>query len=300
MEIEVRKPDGYWTYNNCAIEALKFLTKKEFKEKSPSANTIAYKNGWMKTISTHMILYGSKYKRCVYSYEFIEDKCVYIGITHNIIERQNGRDCRNTDQVTKHIKKTGYVPIRKQLTDYINVEKASKLEGEYVEKYKNDGWNILNVAKTGGIGGTTLIWTKERCIEAAKKCKTRSEFQKKYRGAYSSSLKNDWHNEINLILKLNKGPKIKHTKELCKEKALSCRTRKEFKKNFIHEFSAAYKNGWLDDICKHMINGRIYWTEQKCYEASLNCKGRFDFRKKYKGAYEASLKNKWLDKFFKK
>ena len=81
---------------------------------------------------------------------------------------------------------------------------------------------------------------------------------------------------------------------------MSCRTRKEFKKNFIYEFSAAYKNGWLDDICKHMINGRIYWTEQKCYEASLNCKGRFDFRKKYKGAYEASLKNKWLDKFFKK
>ena len=92
-------------------------------------------------------------------------KCVYVGLTHNIIERQNGRDCHNTDQVTKHINLTGYIPIRKQLTDYIDVEIASKLEGEYVEKYKNDGWNILNVAKTGGIGGNTLIWIKEKVIE---------------------------------------------------------------------------------------------------------------------------------------
>lgn len=293
-----RKPNGYWSYDNCAAEALKYLTKKEFNEKSPSASSIAYNNGWMNKISTHMALYGNKYKRCVYSYEFIEDKSVYVGLTHNIIERQNGRNCHNTDQVTKHINETRYIPIRKQLTNYIDVETASKLEGECVEKYKNDGWNILNIAKTGGIGGNTLFWTKEKCFEIARQCKSRSEFHK-HRGTYSSSLKNGWINEINLILKSNKGPKIIHTKKICEEKALLCKTRKEFKKNYIHEFSAAYKNGWLNDICKHMINGRIYWTEEKCYEASLNCNGRFDFKKKYKGAYEASLKNKWLNKFFK-
>ena len=294
MAVKVRKPNGYWTHDNCAIEALKYHTKIDFKNNSMSAYTIANRND----ISAHMILYGNKYKRCVYSYEFIEDNCVYVGLTYNIIERQNCRNCCNNDQVTKHIKESGYVPIRKQLTTYIDVEIASKLEGKYVENYKNNGWNILNVAKTGGIGGSTLYWNKERCIEAAKKCKTRSEFEKKYRGAYSSSLKNEWHDEINLILKSNKGPKIKHTKLLCTKKALLCNTRNEFKKYHIHEFTAAYKNGWLDDICKHMTNGRIYWTEQKCYEVSLNCKGRFDFRKKYKGAYEASLKNKWLSKFF--
>ena len=74
METKIRKPDGYWTYNNCAIEALKYFTKKEFDKNSPSAYVIAYRNGWMNTISTHMILYGSKYKRCIYSYEFVEDK----------------------------------------------------------------------------------------------------------------------------------------------------------------------------------------------------------------------------------
>ena len=257
MEIEVRKPDGYWTYDNCAKEALKYFTKKEFGEKSPSAHAIAYKNRWMKLISTHMTLFGSKYKRCIYSYEFIEDKCVYIGLTYNIIERQNGRDCHNNDQVTKHINETGYIPIRKQLTDYVDVEMASKLEGEYLEKYKNNGWSILNIKPTGGIGGCTLIWTKEKCFNAAKQCKTRTEFHKKYRGAYSSAIKNGWMNEIHLILKSNKGRKIIHTIELCKSKSLLCRTRAEFKKLYIKEFTAAYNNGWLNDICTHMINGRL-------------------------------------------
>jgi hypothetical protein len=295
--MNTRKPDGYWTYDNCVQEALKYFTKKEFNENSPSAYVIAYRNGWMNKISTHMILYGSKYKRCIYSYEFIEDKNVYVGLTYNIVERQNNRDCRNSDQVTKHINETGYIPIRKQLTEYIDVEIASELEGEYVKKYKNDGWNILNVKQTGGIGGSTLYWNRKKCIETAKKCKTRSEFHRKYRGAYSSSLKNDWHDEINLILKLNKGPKIKYTKELCKEKALLCRTRKEFKKNFIHEFSAAYKNNWLEDICKHMVR-ELKWTKEKSKKVALNCKSRFDFKKKYKGAYEASLRNNWLNEFY--
>jgi hypothetical protein len=292
------KQNGYWTFEKCKEEALKYNTKKEFNENSPSAYVIARRNEWLKQISTHMLLYCNKYKRCVYSYEFNEDNSVYVGLTYNIIERQNGRDCRNTDQVTKHINETGYIPTRRQLTDYIDVEMASKLEGKYLEKYKNDHWNILNIKPTGGIGGCTLIWNKEKCVEAAKKCKTRSEFEKKYRGAYSSSLKNDWHDEVNLILKSNKGPKIKHTKELCNEKALLCRTRKEFKKNFIHEFSAAYKNSWLEDICTHMVR-ELKWTKEKCYEASLNCKGRFDFKKKYKGAYEASLRNNWLNEIFK-
>jgi hypothetical protein len=292
-----RKPDKYWTFENCKKEALKYSTKTEFKRNNMSAYVISIRNGWMKDISQHMLSFGNKYNRCIYAYEF-PDNYVYVGLTYNINERQNNRNSHLNDSVSKHISKTGSIPTRKQLTDYIEVKMASKLEGKYLENYRNDGWHILNIAKTGGIGGNTLFWTKEKCINAAKQCKTRSEFHEKYRGAYSASIKNKWINEINLILKLNKGPKIKHTKELCKEKALLCRTRKEFKKIYIHEFSAAYKNNWLEDICKHMVR-ELKWYKETCYNASLNCKGRLDFKKKYKGAYESSLKNNWLDEFFK-
>ena len=39
-------------------------------------------------------------------------------------------------------------------------------------------------------------WTKERCIEAVRNCKTRSEFIEKYSGAYMSMRRNGWENEI--------------------------------------------------------------------------------------------------------
>ena len=251
------RPNGYWSFEKCRDEALKYQTKKEFEENSPSASVIAGRNGWTEQITSHMTLLGNKYKRCIYSYEFLEDNSVYVGLTYNIDERQRGRDHRNTDQVTKHIKETGYIPNRKILTDYIDVEVASKLEGDFVDKYKNDGWNILNVIKTGGIGCGSLFWNKERCINAASQCKTKSEFNKKFRGAQSSAYKNGWMPEINAILKSNRGGVIKYTIDSCKNKSLLCRTRAEFKKNYICEFNAAYRNGWLDDICKHMINGKL-------------------------------------------
>lgn len=43
-----RKQKGYWTKERCIIESKKYQTKKEFKKKSPSADTISKRNGWYK------------------------------------------------------------------------------------------------------------------------------------------------------------------------------------------------------------------------------------------------------------
>jgi predicted GIY-YIG superfamily endonuclease len=255
-----------WTFEKCREEALKYTTKIEFKKNSMSAYTISNRNGWMPEISTHMVKIGSKYKRCIYTYEF-PDNHVYVGLTFNLNERQVNRDCHDNDKVTKYIKETNLTPIRKQLTDYVDVETAIKLEGEFLNVYSDNGWQILNVAKTGGIGGDTLFWTKEKCIDVAKKSKNRTEFGIKYRGAYSSSMKNGWISEIYEILgKTQKGGKRIHSFESCKEKATLCRTRAEFKIKFPHEFNAAYNNKWLNEICSHMINGKLKQNKKLYYE----------------------------------
>lgn len=43
------------------------------------------------------------------------------------------------------------IPTPKQLTDYIDKDDAAILEGEYLEKYKNNGWKIINISKTGDL-----------------------------------------------------------------------------------------------------------------------------------------------------
>jgi hypothetical protein len=65
-----------------------------------------------------------------------------------------------------------------KISDYIPKKDAVELEKDTVEKFKTDGYNILNKAKTGGTGGDTLIWTKENCLIAATMCKTKKEFRK--------------------------------------------------------------------------------------------------------------------------
>ena len=43
---------------------------------------------------------------------------------------------------------------------------------------------------------TITKWTKENCIEAAKQCKTKSEFNSKFCGAMTIAKKRGWYNEL--------------------------------------------------------------------------------------------------------
>ena len=54
-EIRIRKPDGYWTKENCIKEARKYKTKTEFRENNSSAYSIVVKNKWLDECCSHMI-----------------------------------------------------------------------------------------------------------------------------------------------------------------------------------------------------------------------------------------------------
>jgi hypothetical protein len=145
-------PNGYWhNFENCKKEALKYSTKTEFVKGSQHVYHIALKNNWLDDICKHMKPIGDRFNKCIYSYEF-PDNHVYVGLTCNIDIRQKSRNKNLSDAVTKHTINTGLHPIRKQLTDYIFVDDAIRLEGEFLSKYLNDGWIGLNKRKTGGIG----------------------------------------------------------------------------------------------------------------------------------------------------
>lgn len=43
-------------------------------------------------------------------------------------------------------------------------------------------------------------WTYEKCIEVAKQCSGRGEFQKKYQGAFSQAKKMGWYDSLISII----------------------------------------------------------------------------------------------------
>lgn len=290
-----RKPDGYWTYDVCKLEAKKYLTKKEFRIFSGSAYTISIRNGWVDNICIHMKPIGDKYNRCVYVYEF-SDNCAYIGLTYNLKRRINDRNKCKSDSVTKHIDNTGLTPKLIQLTDYIFIVNAIKLEEYYLNEYKRNGWKTLNKTKTGSIGSTRK-WTKEKCIIESKKYNNRTDFRKKSSGAWEAAKRYGWLNYIYSNILHSKIKRNYWTKERCKEEFLKHKTKGEIKINSNTAYCTAHKNNWLDELSVHMVGRKKngFWTKEVCINEAKKYKIYSEFILKSKTTYVVASRNGWLN-----
>jgi len=293
---EFRKPRNYWTKEKCRKEALKYEHRVDFQKKSGTAYVLCRTNNWLDEFCSHMEILGDLYKRCIYAYEF-PDNSVYVGLTFNVKKRNKDRKTKKNDGVTKHISETGLQPKIIQLTDYIDVKSAIIKEGEYEKKYKDEGWTILNIAKTGSIGGGFKIWTKEICQIEALKYNTKKEFRENNGKAYNASYDHEWLNEICSHMKKMINVKGYWTKEKCQEESLKYNIKEEFRKYCSAAYGKACDNKWIDEICSHMSEikkPRNYWTKERCHKEALKYKTRTEFQNESTSAYNKSLKNKWL------
>ena len=111
----------------------------------------------------------------IYACEFILDdgKYAYVGLTFNFKERES--DHRGADEystVYKFMKQRNLSQDKMHFRIIIrpeDCEDASKSETEIFEKYKNDGWIMLNIVPTGSKGHSALIkYTKEDIIKIIK------------------------------------------------------------------------------------------------------------------------------------
>ena len=176
-------------------EALKYETRGEFCVKSERFYEIARRHNWLDELCCHMHSVGDKYRRLVYVYEF-ENKTAYIGLTYNEKMRHETHFNNVKSPVFRYIKESGLTPIKKIITDgYVNSEIAKKTEHETVEHYKNLGWNVLNEAKTGGLG-KTCIWTKEKVRDEIIKYKTMKDFRINSINAYNAMIRYGWRDII--------------------------------------------------------------------------------------------------------
>lgn len=267
----VHKP-SMWTREACYNSASKCKTKSEFAKKFNGAYSSAKKRGWLNDISKkYFTKVGSRGFRCIYAYEF-PDNCVYVGLTFDIQKRNQSHMHSDTSAVFKHMKKTGLTPKLIILTDYVDINEASELEGEKLEEYVKNNWIPLNRAKTGGTGSVItpkkkhekakkFIWTNELIAEEAKKYNTRKEFSKNSPSAYScASKKRILDTVCSHMLLLQRR---KWTKSEAQKEALRYETRGDFGKYSNACYIVSARNGWLDDICNHMKDGHhiIYTTE---------------------------------------
>ena len=136
-------------------------------------------------------------------------------------------------------------------------------------------------------------WTKEKCKEEALKYNIRSEFAKNSKGAYESSRKNGWSEDI--CSHMIKIVEDKWTKERCIGVVEKCHSIRDFREIYNSAYQSCIRNKWIGEICINLhrdfkIAG--YWTKEKCIESALNCDSKNEFKNKYPTAYSKSVENR--------
>jgi hypothetical protein len=141
---------------------------------------------------------------------------------------------------------------------------------------------------------------KDICLKVAILCKNKIEFQKFFRSAYKSAIRNKWLDEICSHMKeIKKTKNFWNDKNNCHEVTLKYNTKKELKENNITVYFKLLEKKWIEELCSHMIELQKptgYWNDKNlCHKESLKYNTKSDFQKGSRSAYKASLRNDWID-----
>jgi len=283
------------TFENCAEAAKRYTCKSDFRNSLADGRfyNYAYRHGFLNNICGHMQTRHSRKTRCIYAAEFY-DHCVYVGLTFNHEYRWTDHLREHNSAVFQHIQETGLQPEFKIVHDYVKALEAQKLEGEYIDRYRSEGWTILNVAKAGSLG-TSRSYPKNDVLEHARRYSSLDEFRLNDGGYYQSGYRSDYWNEVCAIF----GKKAYHhySEEEIMEAALQCSTRMEFQNKFKQYYQAAQRVHQVDKYCSHMKEQRHNWTDEELWEAALQCKTRYEFQQRFTKQYDSVRHSKRLDIF---
>lgn len=192
----MRKPNGYWTYEHCLEESKKYDTVADFRKGAPTAwEKSVLKNKWIKDftwIKPSLDIYGTP--DCVYRYFFKDFNTIYVGRTIRPKRRDNDHIFDTSDTVNRFAFEHNIpVPEMEILETNLTLIEGQEREEYYVNLFLEQGFNLLNKAKTGSLGCIGCgKWTYKVCYEEALKYKTRQDFNKGCQGAYIASCRNKW------------------------------------------------------------------------------------------------------------
>ena len=193
------KPRCYWTIEKCEEVAKECINRSELLKKYARAYVILSKNNLLDKFFVNEKDKNAEI-HCVYRYLFPKTKAIYVGRTlqRRIEKRDYEHRTSKTSSVLKYTKKENLpIPDIEVLFDNLTCSESLAIENEIVEDAKQNGFFILNVAKTGVISGSAGAigfghLSREFCYNVAKTCKTKTQFQDKNYSAYLKANKMGW------------------------------------------------------------------------------------------------------------
>lgn len=266
-----------WNKENCEQEAKKYQYAHDFRLHAPGALNVAKRNGWYATY-TWLKRLPAKEKdftrnTCsIYAYEFSEFHAVYVGLTNSVIRRDKEHRNKNSkSSVNKFaIMQSCTIPIPKIMESNIPREDSGKREHHWVNFYLDNGWNIINEAKTGeresSLGAVSnLKWNRKAIKKVAEECNfDLTIFCHKYSGAYNA-IKNRYPEMLEELFP----NRMKHTYHTIEEaleivKELNITTKKQLREQCPWANLILYKNHLFGKV---FGEPKVYTSEEAVKEA---------------------------------
>ncbi|MCR5314331.1 MAG: GIY-YIG nuclease family protein [Bacteroidaceae bacterium] len=298
--IEKKHEDGYWTEDRVWLVARQYTNKNDFsKHESVAYKWASYyglleKMDWMRspTYDERRENHDSE----VYAFIDKENRVVYVGLSIDSNVRKKNHKYDKKSAVKKYRWKQ--TPIFLILKKNLTIDESAYWEDYYKEKYRNEGYKVLNVARTGlgssSIGGISKWSSREDVFKESHNYRSRSEFKKQAGGAYHHALSNGWLDEMHWLQRPKR--EIKWTYERVVEESRKYQYKGDFHKGSPSAYQVASEKGWLKAMTwfKEKRKPNNFWTKERVFKESRKYSNKKEFEKNAKTAYWWATREGWL------
>jgi hypothetical protein len=291
-------------YEYCKEVSLTFTDRGSIPKELRHVDTKIRAEKWYE-LYDHMPYKSSNINRHIYAFEF-EDISAYIGLAYDVNKRYSDHFTGKNHQrsaVKYHHEVNGVDFKFKVLTDEpIHKDLAGQVERDTVEKYRNDGWHILNRVRAGSLGGGTVKWNYKFCKEHCSKYNSLKKFSYET-GSWVISIirRNGWWDELTAHMDNDINlPGHWNNKEVCHEESKKYGNPSGFQKGCPGAYKAMVKNGWQYEFYPEVLKLKDeYWDDyDRCKEVVKNFKTLGALKGARKLVYTSIIRNGWVDEFY--
>ena len=245
--------------------AKKYKTLHEFIANESSLYGWCVRQKKLEDVTCELEKNGNFNKRCIYGYFFPGNVC-YIGLTYNINERhkQHVSGKRFSSVLEYSNRENAEIPYPIQLTDYLDIKESKIKEREFIKKYKDLGYTLLNRVDGGSTGGNLEKYTIDDCINEAKDCLTRKEFELKNKYLYMKVKKHKWDDVVFAHMDEDVSKKIRS------EKIKLAKTGSKMNIKNIDDYRRKHSHFCVE---KYSLTGEKIGEYKSAYEAAREVSG---------------------------
>lgn len=298
----MRKNPNYWTFDRCFEDASKCQNMREWRKRYPlSYNKVKGRAPqWLEKLTAHFD--GPP--------EWTKEECLMSLKEYSSLSRWRKKNWSMSVYAERRgwipflLKKSGIEVIRPWTDERIRAEiKGFKTLNEWRKKSPNSYGSVMKrgIVHKFGLKNKSRP-TKREIFAECLKYNQIQDWKYKSHQTYGEAIKLGILSQCRQKMGIKERiPQSYWNFDRCKVEALKFKSRSQWINESQGSYSAATKNGWIENVTKHMLSTtelinikRLKWTKDKCKMSAREYTQISHWKKENPGAYSSARSNGWL------